>query len=58
MSSRGTKHVDGLAAASKELAEKRAVSLYGIEAQGKGAGELFEREDGEASLAQPRERPP
>ena len=49
------RHIDRLAAVSRELAEMRAASLYGIEAQGKGPAELFDEESGEASLAEARE---
>ena len=47
--------IERLADVSKELAENRAAAMYGVEAQGKGAGEIFGKEEGEASLAEARE---
>ena len=47
--------VDRFADVSKELAEKRAAAMYGIEAQGKSASEIFGKGDGEASLAEGKE---
>lgn len=43
-------NVEGLADISRDLAEKRAPSMYGIEAAGKPPGELFGREDAEQAL--------
>ncbi|MCD6312192.1 MAG: HEPN domain-containing protein [Thaumarchaeota archaeon] len=44
------KHVERLAEISRDLAEKRAPSMYGIEAAGKTPGELFGQEDAEEAL--------
>jgi HEPN domain-containing protein len=49
------RHVDGMAAISAELAEKRAASMYGIEAQGKGPGELFDEESARGSLEEAKD---
>ena len=37
---------------SRDLAEKRSPSMYGIEAAGKPPSELFDRKDGENALKQ------
>lgn len=42
--------IERLAEISRDLAEKRAPSMYGIEAAGKTPGELFGREDAEETL--------
>ncbi len=43
-----------LAEISRELAEKRAPSIYGVEALGKPASQLFNREDAEEALRKAR----
>lgn len=44
------KEVDTLAEISRELSEKRAPSMYGIEALGKTPSQLFNKKDGEEAL--------
>ncbi len=43
-------HIEQLAEISRDLAEKRAPSMYGVEAAGKPAGELFNKEDAEEAV--------
>ena len=50
-----SEHIERLADVSKELAENRAAAMYGVEAQGKGASEIFGKEEAEASLAEAKE---
>jgi len=45
-------HMDEISSISRNLAEKRSPSMYGIEAAGKPASELFDRKDGENALMQ------
>ena len=47
-------HVEKLAEISRDLAEKRAPSMYGVEAAGKTPEELFDRADGEKALEDAR----
>ncbi len=47
-------HMDEISRISRDLAEKRSPSMYGIEAAGKPPSELFDREDGEIALKQAR----
>lgn len=47
-------HIDRLAEISRDLAEKRAPSMYGVEAAGKGPEELFDKDDASKALGDAR----
>lgn len=45
------REVDKLGAVSRDLADKRAPSLYGIESSGKAPSDIFDRSDAEKALS-------
>jgi len=45
-------HLEEISTISRDLAEKRSPSMYGIEAAGKPPSELFDRKDGKNALKQ------
>jgi HEPN domain-containing protein len=49
-----SRRIEEFAKISTELAMKRAASMYGIEAAGKGPSELFDEEEAELSLKEAR----
>ncbi|MEM0117173.1 MAG: HEPN domain-containing protein [Conexivisphaerales archaeon] len=49
-----SERVEELAVISAELANKRAASMYGVEAAGKGPSDLFDRKEADLSLKQAR----
>lgn len=47
--------VDRLAEVSADLAGKRAAAMYGLEVEGKTAGEIFEKQDAQDALRDSRD---